>query len=106
MSKVYEKNTQSKRYELKRGFTLNTTVIASLGLIVVAELIAYVLRFATDEKVGQIPQRLFGKSTIQAGATGFNYLRVGVWILTLVLIVYAAARCVQHVQKAGHLRSG
>lgn len=104
MSKVYEKNTQSKRYELKRGFTLNTTVIASLGLIVVAELIAYVLRFATDEKVGQIPQRLFGKSTIQAVATGFNYLRVGVWILTLVLIVYAAARCVQHVQKAGSFK--
>lgn len=104
MSKIYEKNTQSKRYELKQGFTLNTTIIASLGLIVVAELIAYVLRFASDEKSGQIPQRLLGKSTIQAIATGFDYLRYGVWILTGILIVIAAARIVQHVQKAGSFK--
>lgn len=104
MSKKYLKNQQTKKYEKPKKNDLSFYVLAAAAFNLLLSLINMLVAVATEMGNGSIiVDRVTKLEVVQTVVKAFNYLRLGAFMVFLVILLVALVGTMLKVRKAGSL---
>ena len=106
MSKKYVKNQTTKKYEKPKKNDLSFYVLAAAAFNLLLSLINMMVAVATEMGNGSmIVDRLTKLEVVQTVVKAFNYLRLGAFMVFLIILFVALVVTMLKVKKAGSLRN-
>ena len=102
MSKVYRKNRETRRYELKHRVTLVEIAVITLILALICQLAVIGLAAASGGWTG-ILAKLVKVETLKAVGTALESVRNGLLFMTILIGMISTIRFVLKVRKVGNL---
>ena len=102
MSKVYRKNRETRRYELKHRVTLVEIAVITLILALICQLAVIGLAAASGGWTG-ILAKLVKVETLKAVGTALESVRNGLLFMTILIGMFSTIRFVLKVRKVGNL---
>lgn len=104
MSKTYEKNARTKRYEPKQANSMKMAALVLVMAVVMVEAIRLVVAKATEVGTGTMYERLYRVELVRKVVDIFYLVRIGLWFSTILIVTIATILFIYKVHKEGSLK--